>query len=87
MEHEFDQIPISKLVLRLGITCHVRQFFNILYSIVVRAFVGHIAADGDHCPCKYWHLRPRINSNYRFFLSCWNWRRFRYEYFYREKGL
>lgn len=47
MEHEFDQIPISKLVLRLGIPAMCAQFFNILYSIVDRAFVGHIAADGD----------------------------------------
>ena len=47
MEHEFDQIPISKLVLRLGIPALCAQFFNILYSIVDRAFVGHIAADGE----------------------------------------
>ena len=47
MEHEFDQIPISKLVLRLGIPAMCAQFFNILYSIVDRAFVGHIAADGE----------------------------------------
>lgn len=47
MEHEFDKIPISKLVLRLGIPAMCAQFFNILYSIVDRAFVGHIAADGE----------------------------------------
>lgn len=47
MEHEFDKIPISKLVLKLGIPAMCAQFFNILYSIVDRAFVGHIAADGE----------------------------------------
>ena len=47
MEHEFDKISIPKLVLRLGIPAMCAQFFNILYSIVDRAFVGHIAADGE----------------------------------------
>lgn len=47
MEHEFDKIPISKLVFKLGIPAMCAQFFNILYSIVDRAFVGHIAADGE----------------------------------------
>ena len=47
MEHEFDKTPISKLVLKLGIPAMCAQFFNILYSIVDRAFVGHIAADGE----------------------------------------
>lgn len=42
MEHEFERIPISKLVLRLGIPAMCAQFFNILYSIVDRAFVGHL---------------------------------------------
>lgn len=47
MEHEFDKMPVSKLVLKLGIPAMCAQFFNILYSIVDRAFVGHIAADGE----------------------------------------
>lgn len=47
MEHEFDSIPISKLVLKLGIPAMCAQFFNILYSIVDRAFVGHIATNGE----------------------------------------
>lgn len=47
MEHEFDRIPISRLVLKLGIPAMCAQFFNILYSIVDRAFVGHIAMDGE----------------------------------------
>lgn len=47
MEHEFDKIPISKLVLKLGVPAMCAQFFNILYSIVDRAFVGHIPADGE----------------------------------------
>ena len=47
MEHEFDKTSISRLVLKLGIPAMCAQFFNILYSIVDRAFVGHIAADGE----------------------------------------
>ncbi len=47
MEREFDEIPISKLVLKLGIPAMLAQFFNILYSIVDRAFVGHIASGGE----------------------------------------
>lgn len=47
MEHEFDKIPISKLVLKLGLPAMCAQFFNILYSIVDRAFVGHIAGNGE----------------------------------------
>ena len=47
MEHEFDRIPITKLVLKLGLPAMCAQFLNILYSIVDRAFVGHIAADGE----------------------------------------
>ncbi len=47
MEHEFDKTPIPRLVLRLGIPAMCAQFFNILYSIVDRAFVGHIGADGE----------------------------------------
>ncbi|MDO4313975.1 MAG: MATE family efflux transporter [Eubacteriales bacterium] len=35
------------MVLRLGIPAMCAQFFNILYSIVDRAFVGHIPADGE----------------------------------------
>lgn len=47
MEHEFDKMPISKLVLKLGIPAMCAQFFNVLYSIVDRAFVGHIALNGE----------------------------------------
>lgn len=47
MEHEFDKIPIPKLVLKLGLPAMCAQFFNILYSIVDRAFVGHIAGHGE----------------------------------------
>lgn len=47
MEHEFDKKPILKLVLILGLPAMCAQFFNILYSIVDRAFVGHIATGGE----------------------------------------
>lgn len=47
MEHVFDKTPIPVLVLKLGVPAMCAQFFNILYSIVDRAFVGHIAADGE----------------------------------------
>lgn len=47
MEHEFDKVPICKLVLKLGLPAMCAQFFNILYSIVDRAFVGHIVGNGE----------------------------------------
>lgn len=47
MQHDFDKLPISKLVLKLGIPAMFAQFFNILYSIADRAFVGNIAAEGE----------------------------------------
>lgn len=47
MEHEFDKTPISKLVWKLGAPAMLAQFFNILYSIVDRAYVGHMETDGD----------------------------------------
>ena len=47
MEHEFDKTPISKLVLKLGVPAMLAQFFNILYSIVDRAYVGHMETGGD----------------------------------------
>ncbi|MCD7832464.1 MAG: MATE family efflux transporter [Lachnospiraceae bacterium] len=47
MVHEFDKIPIPRLVLKLGIPAMLAQFFNILYSIMDRAFVGNIAGEGE----------------------------------------
>lgn len=47
MEKEFDTLPISRLVFRLGLPAMFAQFFNILYSIVDRVFVGNIPQDGE----------------------------------------
>lgn len=47
MEQDFDRTPISKLVFKLGIPAMLAQFFNILYSIADRAFVGKITHDGE----------------------------------------
>ncbi len=47
MEKQFNTEPIGKLVLKLGIPALFAQFFNILYSIVDRIFVGNIALDGN----------------------------------------
>lgn len=46
MEQEFEQRPIWWLVLGLGLPAMLAQFFNILYSIVDRIFVGHMADGG-----------------------------------------
>ncbi len=46
MEQEFEQSPVWRLVLRLGLPAMLAQFFNILYSIVDRIFVGHMASSG-----------------------------------------
>ena len=47
MKHEFENIEIKKLVLKLGIPAMFAQFFNVLYSIVDRIFVGNIAMEGE----------------------------------------
>lgn len=43
----FDETPVKNLVIKLGIPAMFAQFFNILYSIVDRIFVGHIPQEGD----------------------------------------
>ncbi|MBR5228249.1 MAG: MATE family efflux transporter [Firmicutes bacterium] len=47
MERQFNTVPMGKLVLKLGIPALSAQFFNILYSIVDRIFVGNIAGQGS----------------------------------------
>lgn len=46
MERAFDSVPVWRLVLRLGLPAMLAQLFNILYSMVDRIFVGHIAGSG-----------------------------------------
>ena len=43
----FDETPVKSLVIKLGIPAMLAQFFNILYSIVDRIFVGRIPEVGD----------------------------------------
>lgn len=47
MEKEFNTVPVSHLVIRLGIPAMLAQLFNILYSIVDRIFVGNIDGSGE----------------------------------------
>ncbi len=47
MEKEFDKVEIKKLVFKLGIPAMFAQFFNVLYSIVDRIFVGNIPGEGE----------------------------------------
>ena len=47
IENEFDSLSVGKLVLRLGIPAMLAQFFNILYSIVDRIYIGHMPAGAD----------------------------------------
>ena len=42
MEHDFDTLPVKKLVWQLGVPAMLAQFFNILYSIVDRIYIGHM---------------------------------------------
>ncbi|MDO4270093.1 MAG: MATE family efflux transporter [Eubacteriales bacterium] len=39
--------PVGKLVLQLAVPAMLAQFVNILYSVVDRMYVGHIAGAGD----------------------------------------
>lgn len=43
----FDETPVKRLVMQLGIPAMFAQFFNILYSIVDRIFVGRIPGVGE----------------------------------------
>ena len=43
----FDETPVRNLVIKLGIPAMFAQFFNILYSIVDRIFVGRIPEVGE----------------------------------------
>lgn len=43
----FEETPVRHLVIKLGIPAMFAQFFNILYSIVDRIFVGRIPEYGD----------------------------------------
>ena len=43
MEYNFDMTPVKTLVWKLGIPAMLAQLFNILYSIVDRVYIGHMA--------------------------------------------
>ena len=45
--------PVGKLVLQLAIPAMLAQFVNILYSVVDRMYVGHIAGAGD---VRHWRV-------------------------------
>lgn len=44
---EFQNIPVRKLVFKLGFPAMFAQFLNVLYSIVDRFFVGQIDGNGE----------------------------------------
>lgn len=46
-EELLETTPVPKLILRLGIPAMLGQFFNLLYSIVDRIFVGQIPGTGE----------------------------------------
>ncbi len=43
MEYNFDTTPVKTPVWKLGIPAMLAQLFNILYSIVDRVYIGHMA--------------------------------------------
>ena len=47
MEYNFDTIPVKKLVWKLGVPAMLAQLFNILYSIVDRIYIGHMASGAE----------------------------------------
>ncbi len=47
MEYNFDTISVKKLVWRLGVPAMLAQLFNILYSIVDRIYIGHMASGSE----------------------------------------
>ena len=47
MDYDFNGIPVGKLVWKLGIPAMLAQLFNILYSIVDRIYIGHMAKGAE----------------------------------------
>lgn len=47
MEYDFDTMPVKKLVWKLGVPAMLAQLFNILYSIVDRIYIGHMASGAE----------------------------------------
>ena len=47
IENEFDILSVGRLALKLGIPAMLAQFFNILYSIVDRIYIGHMPNGAD----------------------------------------
>ena len=47
MEYNFDTTPVKKLVWKLGVPAMLAQLFNILYSIVDRIYIGHMASGAE----------------------------------------
>jgi len=47
MTHDFDTTPVKKLVWQLGVPAMLAQLFNILYSIVDRIYIGHMAEGAE----------------------------------------
>lgn len=47
IETEFENLPVGRLALRLGIPAMLAQLFNILYSIVDRIYIGHMPSGAD----------------------------------------
>lgn len=46
-ENDLGRDPMAGLLLRLAIPTMLAQFINVLYSIVDRMFIGHIAGVGS----------------------------------------
>lgn len=47
MEKEFEHVPVKKLILKLGLPAMAAQFFNILYNIIDRIYVGNLPQNGE----------------------------------------
>ena len=59
----FDETPVKNLVIKLGIPAMFAQFFNILYSIVDRIFVGRIPEAGDLALASIGVCAPALTSS------------------------
>ena len=47
MDKKFETLPVKKLIWSLGIPAMLAQFFNILYSIVDRIYIGHMKSGAE----------------------------------------
>ena len=61
IENDLGKDAIGRLVWRIAIPSMLAQFVSVLYSLVDRMYIGHIADIGDRALAGGWRLRSYCN--------------------------